>query len=213
MFFWRGEPFLLFIAKPLYLLLCRHIPCSLQNSDAIAKEVKSVVAKLQSRGFVVTMILTDSDAKIAALVGIVALLETTGSGSHLGEFEVEIRDVKERLRCMEASLSVPVPKRLILWMAYAAVVCRNMLPRPFQVISSRESFTGVKTDIKRDVRAKFFDHILARRPPSDEELFGPVPRSTPALYLMSTGNAEGSVLPLTSPPRCCFDAIILMLLQ
>lgn len=61
---------------------------------------------------------------------------------------------------------VPVPKLLILWMVYAAVVCRNMLPRPFQKVTSRESFTGVKTDIKRDVRAKFFDQFLALRPPS-----------------------------------------------
>ena len=55
-------------------------------------------------------------------------------------------------------------------------------------------FTGVKTDISRDVRAKFFEHIMAKREPSATDVNGDEPRRVSALYLGSIGNAQGSIL-------------------
>ena len=127
---------------------------------------------VESRGCTVTKIVTDPGKKLAVLVNSVPGLTTVGSGSHVADIEVEIRVIKERLRCMDASLSVPIPRRLTLYAVYGAVASRNMILRSWQTISSRELFTGVKTDIKRDVRAKFLEHFMCTREPSATDVNG-----------------------------------------
>lgn len=71
MLYWRSELFLLAISKPLYLLCCRHIESSLQNSEAIAKELEAVRALVQSLGYVITKIVVDPDKELAVLEGLV----------------------------------------------------------------------------------------------------------------------------------------------
>ena len=114
-FFWRSETFLLFIAKPLYLVICRHLSKPLNNSEALAEEVEAVRKLIESRKFVVVKIVTDPNKKLAVLEGVVSLLSTTGAGSHNADIEVEIRVIEERLRCMESSLTVLVSRRLVVW--------------------------------------------------------------------------------------------------
>jgi len=192
-FYWRSEAFILAIAKPLYLVCCRHVDASLMNSEAIAEEIEAIRSLIESRGYVVVKIVVDPDKKLAKLEGLVLRLTVVGSGSHVADIEVEIRVVKERVRCMDASLTVPVPRRLIKFEVYGAVACRNMILRGWQTVSSRESFTQVKTDIKRDCRAKFMDHIMAKRDPVLDDGKGEEPRMVSALYMGSTGNAQGTV--------------------
>lgn len=66
-----------------------------------------------------------------------------------------------------------------------------MVLRPGQTICSKESFTGVKVDHERDVRAKFMDYTIATRIPCKKNSKGP--RVASAVYLISTSNSKGSV--------------------
>lgn len=173
--------------------MCRHIPKGADKAKAadVGEQIKAMRAKVQSRGFVVDKIVVDGDSILASHRDVIPFLEVVGSKSHVAEVEVEIRVVKERCRAMEASLSVPVPLRLVPWLVYGAVAARNMVQRPRQTMCPREAFTGVKVDFERDVRAKFFDYIIATRIPDDKN--GEEPRTAAAIYLISTLNAKGSV--------------------
>lgn len=93
-FYWRSEAFILSIAKPLYLVCCRHIDASLMNSEAIAKEIQAIRELIQSRGYNVVKIVVDLDKKLAALEGLVLRLTVVGSGSHVADIEVEFRTTK-----------------------------------------------------------------------------------------------------------------------
>lgn len=73
------------------------------------------------------------------------------------------------------------------------VSARNIILRPHQDVSARETFSGVKLNIKRDFRAKFGDYIQAMRPPSDTQINGPTRRTVAALFLGSTFNSRGTI--------------------
>jgi hypothetical protein len=92
---------------------------------------------------------------------------------------------------MESSLEVLVARRFVKYLVYGAVGSRIIILRSWQTVTSREVFTGVKFDIKRDLRFKFFDYGQATRIPSDKS--GEDPRTVAAVYLVSSGNAEGLI--------------------
>ena len=190
-FFWRQETFVLYIVKPLYLLLARHCNKGTRNAQEMAEQMEHLRLTIEARGYQLTKIVTDPEKMLASLVGKVKGLTTVGSGSHVPDAEVEIRVVEERLRCMESSLEVPVARRFVKYMVYGAVSSRNIILRSWQTAISREVFTGVKFDVKRDLRFKFFDYGQATRIPSDKS--GEEPRTVAAVYLVSSGNAEGSM--------------------
>jgi hypothetical protein len=190
-FYWHNEPFILCVVKPLDMLICRHIPKGAGDAACVGEQIKAIRAKIMSRGFVVEKIVVDGESILASHKDEIPALEVIGAGSHVAEVEVEIKVVKERCRAMEASLSVPVPRRLVPWLVYGAMAARKMVQRPRQTMCPREAFTGVKVDFERDVRAKFFDYIIATRIPADKN--GEEPRTAAAIYLMSTLNAKGSI--------------------
>lgn len=190
-FWWHNEPFIMAVVKPLDLVIVRHVPKGLDDAEGVGEQLRAMRSKVLSRNYHVDKIMVDGDSKLRKHEGVIPFLDVVGSGSHVAEVEVEIKVLKERCRCMEASLSVPVPRRLVPWLVYGAAVARNMVLRPGQTLCPRESFTGVKVDHDRDVRAKFFDYILATRIPDEKN--SEEPRTASALYPMSTLNAKGSV--------------------
>ena len=192
-FYWREVVFLLFIIKPLYLLMVRVVPTGANNSEQLVIEILALCTKVKARGYKIVSLVVDPARALSKIAesGAVPGMTVVGAGGHVPDAEVEIRVVEERCRCMEASLSVPVPLRLVKWLVYGAVQSRNVVLRSHQTVTAREAFTGVKFDAKRDVRAKFLDYAQAFRTP--EKSKDSEPRTVSAVYLMSTGNREGSV--------------------
>lgn len=192
-FYWREIPFLLFIIKPLYLVMGRIVPIGTNNAEQLAIEIAALRTKVEARGYKIISLIVDPAKALAKIAesGVVPGMTVVGAGSHVPDAEVEIRVIEERCRCMEASLSVPVPLRLVRWLVYGAFQSRNVVFRSNMTVSAREAFTGVKFDVKRDVRAKFLDYAQAFRTP--EKSNDSEPRTVSAVYLMSTGNREGSV--------------------
>jgi hypothetical protein len=190
-FYWRLEAFVIFIVKPLHLLLCRHCPKGGKSSDEIGEQIERLRMKVESRGFKRSKIVADPEKIMASLVDRIEGFTTVGSGTHVANAEVEIRVVEERCRSMEASLAVPVARRFVKWLVYGAVSARNAILRPWQQVIAREAFTSVKFDAKRDLRGEFFDYVQATRIPADKSC--EEPRTVAAIFLMSAGNAQGSV--------------------
>ena len=190
-FYWHNELFVLFAFEPLDMIMVHNLPKGADNSIGMKEQIEVLRAKVLSRGYVVDKILTDGDSTLASIVDSVPGMSTVGARSQVSHAEVEIKVIKERCRAMEASLSVPVPLRLIPWLVYGAVIAHNMVCRPGHTICPRENFSGIKVDHERDVRAKFFDYIIATRIPDDK--CGEEPRTAAAVYLCSTLNSQGSI--------------------
>ena len=115
-----------------------------------------------------------------------------GSRTHVADAEVEIRTIKERLRCTEAGLPYRLCKRAIKWAAYGIVQAYNVVLRAGQEVAARELFTGVKTVYKRDFRAEFGEYVQAHVIPSGLDKAGPTQRAVGAVALCGTGNHKGT---------------------
>ena len=124
-FYWHNEPFLLGVVKPLDILICRHLSKGADSAKSVGEQLRAMRDKIHSRSFVADKIVCDSASILKAHEDKIPGLKAIGAGSHVAEVEVEIKVIKERCRAMEASLSVPVPRRLIPWLVYGAAPWTN----------------------------------------------------------------------------------------
>ena len=190
-FHWRNVDFVLFIVKPLRLVLVQ----LLHKTDVpnMRDAVLTLCNKVESRGYAVEEIVVDPEKALAGLVNVLPRPVTVvGSRSHVADAEVEIRTVKERIRASTHGLPYDLPRRLVKWQVYGAVMTFNMLLRQGQTVSSRELFTGVKTNYKRDVRAEFGEYVQAHVAPQGMSKRGPEERTVGAIALCSADNQKGT---------------------
>ena len=190
-FHWRDVDFVLFIVKPLRLVMVQWIPKI--DSSTIKEAVLNLCTKVEARGYFVTEIVVDPAKALAGLTGNIAKNVTVvGSRMHVADAEVEIRTVKERVRSSTCGLPYDTPRRLVRWQVYGAVMTYNMLLRPGQTVSSREQFTGVKSNYSRDVRAEFGEYVQAYVSPGEMKKNGPDERTIGAIALCSADNQRGT---------------------
>ena len=190
-FYWRGEQFILFVVKPIMMLLAQWLPVN-KTAEVMIAGVNKLLGKVRSRGYVVEYISTDPEKALAKLDGLVdAVWETVGSRSHEEHVEREIRFVKERLRATEHGLPFRVALRLIRWMVYGCLSAINATRIGDNGITPREAFTGVKMDYKRDLRVAFGDYAQVSVTTGKDN--GPAARTVAAIALCPTGNYKGTV--------------------
>jgi hypothetical protein len=190
-FHWREVNFVLFIVKPLRLVLVQWLP-KLDGMN-IKSAVLTLCTKVEARGYKICEVVVDPAKALSALVGVTAKnITVVGSRMHVADAEVEIRTIKERVRSSTHGLPYDTPRRLVRWQVYGAVMTYNMILRQGQTVSSRELFTGVKTNYNRDVRAEFGEYVQAHVSPGDVKKRGPEERTVGAIALCSADNQRGT---------------------
>jgi hypothetical protein len=190
-FHWRGESFVLFIVKPLRLLMLEHLTKT--KLPQMCAAVEALCKRVEARGYKITEIVVDPGKELASMVGkINRNITVVGSRTHVADAEVEIRTVKERMRCAEAGLPYRLCRRAVKWLAYGVVQAYNVVLRAGQDVSARELFTGMKSDYKRDFRAEFGEYVQAHVVPSGLEKSGSTQRAVGAVALCPTGNYKGT---------------------
>ena len=190
-FHWRDINFVLFIVKPLRIVMVQWLPkLDMINLKAA---VLTLCHKVEARGYSVGEIVVDPAKALSALVGTTPRnITVVGSRMHVADAEVEIRTVKERLRSSTHGLPYDAPRRLVRWQVYGAVMTFNMLLRQGQTVSSRELFTGVKTNYTRDVRAEFGEYVQAHVSPGEIKKRGADERTVGAIAMCSADNQRGT---------------------
>jgi hypothetical protein len=189
-FFWREIPFLLFILKPLRLLMVQQV-VGAQTAANLKPIFERLMTASESRGYQLTKIVTDPAKPLAALIGMVsANLTTVGASSHVADAEVEIRGVKERLRSNEQALPFPLARRLIKYEVLGVVGAINTVLRAGQTVSSRELYSGIKADLRRDYRVAFGEYceVAVDSIPRN----GPGERTASSVALCPVGNDRGT---------------------
>ena len=190
-FHWRQVNFIIFIVKPLRLVMVQWLP-KLDTWNMKAA-VLTVCNKIEARGYTVHEVVVDPFKSLTALTGLLPRnITVVGSRAHVEDAEVEIRTVKERVRSSTHGLPYNAPRRLVRWQVYGAVMTYNMLLRQGQTVSSRELFTGVKTNYSRDVRAEFGEYVQAHVSPNEMNKRGTQERTVGAVALCSADNDRGT---------------------
>jgi hypothetical protein len=190
-FHWRGVHFILFVSKPLDLILVQWLVKS--NLEHMTKATLAVCNRMKARGFEVTEIVVDPAKELAQMEGKIPYnVSTVGSRAHVTDAEVQIRTVKERLRSSTHGLPFNAAKSLIRWQVYGSVYTFNILLRQGQSVSSRELFTGVKPMFTRDIRAEFGEYVQAHVSPGEILTRGSKERTVGAIALCSADNDRGT---------------------
>ena len=190
-FHWRQVNFIIFIIKPLRLVMVQWLPKL--DTPNMKAAVMTVCHKIEARGYSVQEVVVDPFKSLVALSGLLPRnITVVGSRAHVADAEVEIRTVKERVRSSTHGLPYNAPRRLVRWQVYGAVMTYNMLLRQGQTVSSRELFTGVKTNYSRDVRAEFGEYVQAHVSPSEMNIRGTQERTVGAVALISADNDRGT---------------------
>jgi hypothetical protein len=160
---WREVPFLLFIIKPLNMLMVQWLPKG-SNMDGMLVAFEAMIGSLQSRGFAPSMAHVDPESILTGLTDRTSIpINTVGTGAHVADAEVEIKLVKEILRSSEAGLPFPVALRFVRSHMLGAIMYRNTMLRRESTVSPREEFTGVKFDVKLHANCKHAKKISRRR--------------------------------------------------
>jgi len=192
--FVKGLIFLIGVLSPLGLTVVknlkdRSVPC-------VGPALLGMVAYARSRLFQVSEIRTDGEGAIGAMapelhdMGI--QVNVAGPGQHVPVVERMIQTVKSVVRSFEHSLPYVMPRLLLIFCVLYAVRCTNFRPNSNSMdnTSPFEQFTGLKPDVKRDLRCGLGDLVQATVPTTDNSMKA---RTQGCICLLPTDNATGSV--------------------
>lgn len=192
------EPYLVTVSKPMHLMMVTHLGGS-RSALALSKAIKEHLAGYTSRGFMPTMIFSDNEGGIVSIVSELhnagVAVNLASPGQHVPVVENAIRLIKERVRCIIATLPFKLPRYFMKWLIGFVVGRINMgISRTSgDLTSPREKFLGRKTNYARDMSLCFMQ--TAEVPITSHQQSNSVyqERRATALALHPTGNLQGSV--------------------
>jgi len=145
---WCKKSYLISSAAPMYLVTVYNLQNNYTQDDIFA--CWNLCIKLfGTYGIKLEKIMCDGDSKFVAIkdawcVGVP--IENVGAYQHNSKIEVEIRIIKERMRCMMARVGWKVPGALIDSLTTAAATIMNIMPRANEVVGARQKLTGKNVD-------------------------------------------------------------------
>ena len=193
-FFVKKLVFLLGVLSPLGLSQCAHLKD--KSVLCVSKALNSFCSTASSRGCSCSLIQTDGEGAIGAMVGELnasgLTVEIAGPGQHVPVVERIIQTVKKRVRAFNYSLPFIMTRILIIMCVLFCVSRINLQASSTATdkTSPLEQFTGRKLDAKRDLRVQFGDYIQATVPVTDNSM---TERTQGCIALLPTGNLTGSV--------------------
>jgi hypothetical protein len=145
------------------------------------------------RGFRITTFLMDG--QFASIRGDLAdlsiTLNTVARGEHVPEIERHIRTMKERVRCVYATLPfTKIPNRMLVELVYFCVFWLNSFPAKDGIsdtISPRTIVHGTHIDFNKHAQLEFGAYVQSH----EEHDNTMATRTTGAISLRPTGNAQG----------------------
>jgi Reverse transcriptase (RNA-dependent DNA polymerase) len=164
------------------------------KSDAVVlTALKDVVKRYRGGGFSVEMLMTDGEFESLRgdLAAMRVNLNTTARDEHVGDIERYIRTVKERTRATYNTLPFErMPNRMVIEIVYTSVFWLNSFPSPNGIsdtLSPREIVLRQSLDYNRHCQLEFGTYVQTHEQ-HDNSM---VPRTTGAIALRPTGNAQG----------------------
>jgi hypothetical protein len=164
-----------------------------QKSTTILQAIRDVRAVYHRRGFRVTHVLMDGqfDPIRGELASLGITLNTVANDEHVPEAERYIRTIKDRTRSVYNSLPFQrMPARMIVEMVSYSVFWLNSFPALDGIsptLSPRALVTGSNITYDKHCRLEFGTYVQTH----EEHDNSMIPRTTGAIALRPTGNAQG----------------------
>jgi len=163
-----------------------------QKMTTVLVAIKNINNLYRHRGFKLDVLLMDGEFESirGELAGIGITLNTVSRDEHVSDAERRIRTVKERSRCIFNTLPFKkIPAQMTVQMVYSANFWLNVFP-PEDGISEmnpRELITGLKIDYEKHCQLEYGTYVQTH----DEHDNSMAPRTTGAIAMRPTGNAQG----------------------
>lgn len=163
------------------------------KSTTIIQAIKAIRDIYRKRGFRITHILMDGQFEPirGELGGLHITLNTVANDEHVPEVERYIRTIKDRTRSIYNSLPFTrMPAMMIVEMVYYSVFWLNSFPAldgVSRTLSPRAIVTGSTVSYEKHCRLEFGSYVQTH----EEHDNSMVPRTTGAIALRPSGNAQG----------------------
>ena len=164
-----------------------------QKQETLVDHVKRIQRVYHKRGFRVSTFLMDGQFDVIRgdLAEMNITLNTVARGEHVPEVERHIRTIKERVRCVYATLPfTKIPKRMLVELVYFSVFWLNSFPARDGVsttLSPRAIVHGTNIDFAKHAKLEFGTYVQAH----EEHDNTMATRTTGAIALRPTGNNQG----------------------
>lgn len=186
--------FLIGVLSPLGLGIVQHLKD--KGVDCVSSALKGMMNFVSSHQFKIVEVKTDGEGAIAAMIpelhAMGIRVNPAGPGQHVPVVERMIQTVKSTVRSFEHALPYVMPRLMIIFCVLYAVRSTNFRPNAMSLdkLSPYEQFTGLKLDVKRDLRCGFGDYAQATVPVTNNTMAA---RTQGCICLLPTGNSTGSV--------------------
>ena len=193
---------IMFVNKlPFFVTISRNIRfCTSEflanrKSNTIFKAINHVHQAYKKRGFKIVTLLMDGEFDKDGLVGEVAELGTNvncvAAKDHVREIECHIRTIKERSRSVLCMLPFKqLPTRIVIELIHCVIFWLNSFPARKGIsntMSPRALVLGSTIDYATHCKIEFGAYVQTHEPHDNSML----PRTTGAIALRPTGNAQG----------------------
>jgi hypothetical protein len=197
--FVESIPSLIAVSTPLDLVLAFTLKTEdmskpQRTAAAVKHGLDEIIGTLRSRGFDVTVLMSDGEAAIGKLKPYLLALgieiDISGAGGHVARVERKIQMIKERVRCHMTG-RLPLTG---LGISMLILFCVSRLN--FQHSGSREglcpreAFSGRRVDGNTDFKNGFGDYALCTVPNTDNRMGS---RVVDCYAVLPTGNRTGTV--------------------
>ena len=136
---------------------------SSKTKDNIKTHLFNHINAISGEGFLVNEIKSDAEPSFVAIkndlnrIGVKLTIGTPGNkNTTVPALDRRIRTLKERVRCILHDLDYHLPQILLKECSGYVVTRMNLIRSSlFTMLSPREIYTGIKTDVNRDIRLSF----------------------------------------------------------
>ena len=190
------DPYFITVSRPLNLTLINHMGGK-RSASVMKKCFDSQYQLYRQRNFVVKHLYFDGEGPkeghanvFGELLAQLNVKVEIVVGAHIPIVEQRIRRIKERVRSHLSVLPFRVTKKSMMWLVIFVVHRYNLLPLGdvSDMMSPRQRFTGLKPDLKKDLRLGFGDYVQAHVPIQESEKNSMRERTEGAIALYPAGN-------------------------
>jgi hypothetical protein len=199
LFYIDGTPYLILVALPLYLTMVVQITA--KTGAALETALNNLIGELKGKGYIPQKLIWDGEKGIDSIKtfmmnkhGVEVLINSPDNHIHIVERRIET--LKERARCILASLPYVLPEKLMVNLVTYVVQKLNSMPvvtRPHGE-TPRELYKGTKLNYKTDLKFSFGDYVQVHNPATKNNPSNSVrnERTDGLIALHPTGAADNS---------------------
>ena len=192
--------FLVSVATPLSLTGVSHLGFGKgsKSTEAIKKGLSEQMDNLARRNYKVTLVVCDGESAVVCIKEYLAsrgaMLEQSGSGTHVPVVERKIREIKERARAIVSTLAFRLCAHLVPHLILYCVSRINLAPHKGAAggVSPTELLLGMKPSYGKSLSLKFGDYVETRERDQSDRNSVFKPRTRACIALRPSGNLHES---------------------